>query len=113
MNILKPVSTSQEIKIIPRKYIEVVDVYVTDSNTREEVVYNNVTTTISFGYMNFSMVYTKLKNNRFYTIRIKNADEVLYSGQLFVTDQTDLDEFELTKDVYKTSNDTDGVIYID
>ncbi len=113
MNILLPIETEQELRLIPRKYIEVVDMVMTDSNTRVETEYTNLTTTIEGGYMTLRVSYTNLENNRFYTIRIKNADEVLYSGMIFSTDQTDLENYKLNDDNYSSSNDTDGIIYID
>lgn len=110
MNILKPIPDIQEIKIIPRKYIENVQVVISDQLTRVDTEFT-ASTVIDNGMMVISGSFD-LREGAFYTLRVYNTDEVLFTGRIFCTEQADLQNYEMTKNQYTASASTDGIIYI-
>lgn len=110
MNILKTTSSPQELHLVPRKFIELVDLSIYDENKRTSTQMS-VTSSIVNGYMVITESFS-LEEGRFYTYRVKESEEVLYTGRIFCTDSVDLENFEMTENQYTSSNETDGVIFI-
>ena len=110
MNILTTSNTAQELYIIPRRYVELVDLYIFDENKRTTTEMS-VTSSIHNGSMLIEETFD-LEEGSFYTIRVKEGTEILYTGRVFCTDETELDEYQMTENQYTSSNETDGVIYI-
>lgn len=114
MNILTTTGGTQTLKFIPRVYNDSVNISVTNRNTKEVVSFSASATTDN-GYQlvdyNFSLI-----EGTFYTYEVKATEQagglVIYRGQIFCTDQTDFDNYEMNKDAYITSNDKDDSIII-
>ena len=113
MNILTTTGGTQTLKFIPRVYNDLVNVSITNRNTKEVVTFSADTTSDS-GYQlveyNFSLI-----EGTFYTYEVSaNAvdGKIVYRGQIFCTDQTDYDNYEMNKDQYITSDDKDDTIII-
>lgn len=114
MNILKTTTDAQTLKFIPRAYTEVVNVSITDRNTKEVTTFITSATTDSSGYEMFDYSFN-LVEGRFYTYEIISTavvGEVVHRGQIFCTDQTDYDKYEMAKDEYITSDDKDDTIIL-
>ena len=113
MNILTTSTDTQTLKYIPREYTGFVDISVTNRNTKEVITFST-NTTQEFGYemvdYNFNLI-----EGTFYTYEVNSnsfVGGIVHRGQIFCTDQTDFDNYEMFKDEYITSNDKDDTIII-
>jgi len=99
MKVLSPLVTEHEIVFIPRFYFDG-DVVLSLYNEETSVTTTHEltpTTTDGYVYIEFEQ---ELINNTNFQIKITSDDEVVYRGKAFVTDQTDLQQYEITKDVF-------------
>jgi hypothetical protein len=99
MKVLSPENTEHEIVFIPRFYFDgevVMSLYneETSVTTTYEVT---PTTTDGYVYLEFEEDFI---NNSNFQIKITFDDEVVFRDKLFITDQTDLQQYEITKDVF-------------
>ena len=113
MNILKTTTDTQTLKYIPREYTGAVTISVTNRNTKEVITFSTSATTES-GYEVVDYNFN-LTEGTFYTYEVGSnsvEDYVVHRGQIFCTDQTDFDNYEMFKDEYITSDDKDDTIII-
>lgn len=117
MIVLKPITSTQVIKFIPREFITSLEYVFTDDITMEEIAPNLKITSKTGNYISLTLQITGLKEGRFYTFKakIRETDEVIYRDKCFVTnqgiDQTQEQNYNINKDVYVT-NDTYDNDYI-
>jgi len=99
MKILNPIDTEHEIVFIPRFYFDgdvVLSLYNEESSVT--TTYDLTPITIDgYVYINFEEAFI---NNSNFQIKITSDDEIVYRGKLFITDQTDLENYQITKDVF-------------
>lgn len=110
MNILKT-TDPQSLKFIPRRYNDELRVVITNSNTRDSVEYTGSTTT-EYGYQVFTDTFNLIEGE-FYVYEVSEITElakVVYRGQIFCTDQTELDKYNMNLGGYVTSDDKDDTI---
>lgn len=82
---------NQNLYFIPRIYqTDGVTMTLTDDITLDDATNTSATFTREGDYIKGEVSFSNLKEDRFYTLRIKrNSDnQVLYKDKLFVTDQT-------------------------
>jgi hypothetical protein len=82
---------NQNLYFIPRVYLTTgVTLTLTDDITFDDATNTSATFTRQGDYINGQVAFSDLKEDRFYTLRVKrNSDnEVLYKDKLFVTNQT-------------------------
>jgi len=99
MKVLNSNDTEHEIIFIPRFYFEgdvVMELYNEEKSTTETFTITPITID-GYVYIDFEKEFT---NNTNCQITITSDDEIVYRGKLFVTDQTDLQEYKITKDVF-------------
>ncbi len=99
MKVLSPDNTEHEIVFIPRYYFEgVVVLELYNEETSQTLTYELTPITIDgYVYINFEQEFI---NNSNFQIKILKEEDVVYRGKLFITDQTDLEQYEITKDVF-------------
>jgi len=99
MKVLSPENTEHEIVFIPRFYFEgavVMSLY--NEETSVTTTYN-VTPNTADGYVYLEFEEDFINNTNF-QIKITIDDEVVFRDKLFITDQTDLENYQITKDVF-------------
>ena len=138
MVILKESTEKQQIKIIPRSFPDEISVVIrrkesnvsttigsydsgytyyyrvtNDSGSYEQ---NNLMFDLGYylyssGYMIIQDVFT-LKENSFYTLQVKDGSSIIYRANIFCTNQTDYNTFDVNSGEYTTedSYDNDFVI---
>lgn len=99
MTVLNPDTTNHEIKIIPRFYADGDVVLELQNEDSKEVITIELPHQTIDGYMYLSFAQS-FKDNSNYRIKITQAGEVAYRGKLFVTNQTDLQDYKISKDVF-------------
>ena len=108
MIILKESSLLQTIKFIPREFTSgnSYNITIVNESTNSEV-YNQDTTEISEGlyYNEYSDIFN-LKQDVFYSIKIKDTD-IVFKDKIFCTNQTNLPEYSINDGEY-VSNETDN-----
>jgi len=115
MNVLKTVTTEQDIFFVPRQIVQLVDVYLTDENTK--IVTSFSPTLINQnGWMAFSHSYSLIEG-RFYKMEVFNqnpddGDGLIYRDRIFCTDQTELNKYNPASGEYVQPNNTDPIIII-
>lgn len=117
MIVLKPITTSQTIKFIPREFSTNLTLNFTDDITLTEITPSTSTVTQVGDFINVSFTITGFKEARFYTLRVEDSsDEVVYKDKCFVTnqgvDQTQEQKYTINKDVYqpKSTGDNDYIV---
>lgn len=99
MKVLNSANTNHEIILIPRFYFEgeiTMELY--NEETSETLTYTlTPVTTEGYVYISFTQEFD---NNSNFQIKILVENEIAYRGKLFVTNQTDLQEYKITKDVF-------------
>lgn len=69
-----------------------------NEETSETLSYDLITVTEDgYVYINFEQEFI---NNSNFQIKIISENEIAYRGKLFVTDQTDLQDYKITKDIF-------------
>lgn len=118
MIVLKPITSSQTIKFIPREFSTALEYVFTDDITMEEIAPNLKITSKTGDYISLTLQITGLKEARFYTFRAKlrETDEVIYKDKCFVTnqdvDQTQEQKYTINKNVYepKSTGENDYIV---
>jgi len=113
MNILKPIGTTQTLKIIPRNYIESVTVKLQRRNTKEITTFS-VLSTFNDGYMEIDYIFDLVEGEN-YLFEVTNTvgtTKLLYRGQIFCTDQDSFTEqpYEMTKGDFVEAPDNNDII---
>tara|TARA_R110002012_G_scaffold309731_1_gene516947 strand:+ start:452 stop:808 length:357 start_codon:yes stop_codon:yes gene_type:complete len=115
MIILKVDTNPQSFKFIPRSKIydglylhdesenKTTQVAI-DSNSSNDY-YETITATFHTTSPAFDLV-----ENRFYRLLIKNGSDVVYRDRIFVTNQTDLENFTVNENVYNSNASTNEFI---
>lgn len=96
MEIIKTLTSEQQIKIIPRELLNSVRLYLVDkeqeSNVIDEVI--NVTNVNEFMVVPFTANF--FKEGRKYFIKIYNdLNQRIWQGEAFCTDATDLQNYKI------------------
>jgi len=98
MTILRPALTPQTITIIPRYTVPYITVILLNEETQvlnqyeiEDLVYLN-------GYLTIRFDFECLEGQSF-NLEIKDGDTVLFRGKAFATDETDLENYKLSKNL--------------
>lgn len=95
MTILRPSLETQSITIIPRYDVENVTLTLTNELTQDV---NTYTTSTSYanGYMTIEFDLTVYEMDSF-NLEVKDGDTVLFRGKAFATDETDLENYKMSK----------------
>lgn len=95
MTILRPALENQTITVIPRYEVEnaTLILYNKQTNSINSI---EVETTYSNGYLTFSFDLT-CKEAESYDIELKDGEIVLFRGKAFATDETDLQNYKMSK----------------
>jgi len=99
MKVLSPNDIEHELILIPRFNITgdvVMELY---NEETSQTISQTLTPITIDGYVYIDFEQTFVNNSNF-QIKILSNDEVVYRGKLFITDQTDLQQYEITKDVF-------------
>jgi len=108
MIILKEQIEAQSLKFIPREYSATSIVLVNEMT-------NESTTISSYFYIDNYYLYTTttfdLKEGNFYTLTIKNNNEVVYKDKIFCTNQV-IADYTINKNEYVANQTTnDFIVY--
>lgn len=99
MKVLNSSDTNHEIIFIPRYYFDgdiTMELY--NEETSETLSFVLTPITIDgYVYINFTQAFD---NNSNFQIKMLSGTEIVYRGKLFVTNQTDLQEYKITKDIF-------------
>src|SRR5690606_6774804 len=94
MNVLLPIDTAQNIIFIPRNNSSEVDIILENKLKETTDTYSNITPTYSNGYMTISVTHDFKEGESYsYTINASEGDSLMYRSKIFVTAQTDLQEY--------------------
>ena len=108
MIILKEQAGAQSLKFIPRQYKATTIVLVNEMT--------NVITTINAdfykdNYYLYTQTVFNLKQGNYYTLTIKNNDEVVYKDKIFCTNQV-IADYTINKDEYVANvTNNDYIVY--
>ncbi|MFS4469111.1 hypothetical protein [Maribacter sp. 2210JD10-5] len=98
MNILQPISTEQTLIFIPRYNAQNIVLNITDEQT-ETGTELELTATYLDGYMYANISYDFIEGGR-YSYEVRDTEnELMYRGKIFVTAQTDLQEYKVNPDI--------------
>ncbi len=99
MKVLSPLNTEHQLVIIPRFYFEgEITMGLYNEETSNTLTYY-LTPITENGYVYISFKQEFINNSNF-QIKIISNNGIAYRGKLFVTNQTDLQEYKITKDVF-------------
>jgi len=100
MKILSPLDITHEIVLIHRFTTDGdITMVLYNKETSEEDTLS-ITPLITDGYMYLTFDFTFI-NNTDYRFTLYDAEEtIFYRGLLFITDQTDLENYKVTKDIF-------------
>lgn len=99
MKVINSGNTTHEIILIPRFYAEgEITMELFNEETKEVLSFSLMTLILNgYLYVNFDYIF---KNNSNFQIKITFENEIMYRGKLFVTNQTDLENYKITKDIF-------------
>jgi hypothetical protein len=97
MTILRPSLETQSITVIPRYDAETVTLTLLNEETQVLNTFN-VSTTYANGYMTIEFDLT-VKEAESFNLEIKEGTTVLFRGKAFSTDETDLENYKLSKNI--------------
>lgn len=97
MTILRPSLETQSITIIPRYDVENVTLTLTNELTQDVNTYTT-STSYSNGYMTIQFDLTVYEMDSF-NLEVKDGDTVLFRGKAFATDETDLENYKMSKNI--------------
>lgn len=99
MHILKPITSSQEIKIISRQSAAGTIAIHLKSESSNENQTLNPSVIEADGFMTLSAEFS-LVSGVFYGLKVFDGSTLIYRGRVFVTSQTDFDKFSVNEGVY-------------
>lgn len=115
MIILKVDTNPQSFKFIPRSKTydglflhdesENKTTQITIASNASNDYYETITATFHIASPAFTLV-----KNRFYRLLVKNGSDVVYRDRVFVTNQTDLENFTINDNVYNSNASTNEFI---
>jgi hypothetical protein len=91
MNVLAPVQTSQQLKIVPRGYRPSGTDYkvtLTEDGTGKTETLTNVSAVQDGNYMVFTVTFTILTNNSVYYMEVERDNKVKFRGKIYCTDRS-------------------------
>lgn len=97
MTILRPSLETQSVTVIPRYDVETVTLTLLNEETQVLNTFN-VSTTYENGYMTIEFDLT-VKEAESFNLEIKDGTTVLFRGKAFATDETDLENYKLSKNI--------------
>jgi hypothetical protein len=97
MTILRPNLETQSITIIPRYDVETVTLTLLNEETQVLNTFT-VSTTYANGYMGLEFDFDCLEAQSF-NLEVKDVNTVLFRGKAFATDETDLENYKLSKNL--------------
>jgi hypothetical protein len=97
MTILRPNLETQSITIIPRYDVETVTLTLLNEETQVLNTFT-VSTTYANGYMGLEFDFDCLEAESF-NLEVKDINAVLFRGKAFATDETDLENYKLSKNL--------------
>lgn len=97
MTILRPSLETQSITVIPRYDALLVDITLLNEETQVLNTFS-VSTTYENGYMTIEFELT-VKEAESFNLEIKDGTTVLFRGKAFATDETDLENYKLSKNI--------------
>jgi len=97
MTILRPSLETQSITVIPRYDVETVTLTLLNEETQVLNTFT-VSTTYANGYMTIAFDLT-VKETESFNLEIKDGTTVLFRGKAFATDETDLENYKLSKNL--------------
>jgi len=92
-------NTTHEFKIIPRDYTFTELTFDFKNEETDLVSSLAVDYTLTDGYLNCSLDET-FTSTSFYTLRVYDDNQNVFIGKVFVTNQTDLQNFRITKNYF-------------
>lgn len=110
MQILNTSGATQTLRFIPRLYISNVVVNVKNTQTNIIDSYSGSSTIVD-GYQEYDDIFNLIEST-FYTFEVLANDELIYRGQIFCTDQTDKENYNISKGDYITPLDINDEIII-
>ena len=100
MKILNPIDVTHEVILIPRFY-PVGDVTLELYNEETSEIDNIVITPlITDGYLYLTFDFAFINKSNYRITIFDELEELCYRGKLFITDQTDLENYKITKDIF-------------
>jgi predicted small secreted protein len=106
MEILTTSSSSQSIKIAPRKDAASPTLTLKNKSTRKTSTVS-VAKTTEGEFMKLTGTFS-LKEGEQYSFTVKDGSDIIYRGLIFCTDQTELDKYFINKDEYVSEDSYDN-----
>ena len=102
MIILKPIATNQEVVLFVRSEITACDAVLVEEETKDSTSYE-VSGSYDSGAFTFNIAHAFLEG-RFYWLKLNDSDTAqnLNKSKIFVTAQTDFENFDMNQDYYET-----------
>jgi len=111
MHILRTTTDNQILSFIAREQVGIVNIDLYDTNKKETISFSADTIGVD-GYLKVSHSYELVEGN-FYTFKVFDIlGNLIYRGQIFVTDQTDYLNYQMNISGYTTNNDKEEIIII-
>jgi len=107
MIVLKEIGTAQTVRFVPTRRNAGIRLFLRNETTNVEVEYSITCTQVSY-YLTFSKILN-LEEGHFYTIVIKQDDELIFRDKVFCTNQT-IGAYSVNKDEY-VQNDQNIIFY--
>jgi hypothetical protein len=107
MIVLKEIGTAQTVRFVPTRRNAGNRLFLRNETTNVEVEYSITCTQVSY-YLTFSKILN-LEEGHFYTIVIKQDDELIFRDKVFCTNQT-IGAYSVNKDEY-VQNDQNIIFY--
>ena len=98
MVILRPDNTIHEITIIARLNSSSVSIVMKNESKGTTEVFDNISTTYSYGYLTFEIEKTVVESENFeYSVYAYDylGNNLLFRGKAFATNQTDLQNYKI------------------
>lgn len=98
MIVIKPSDYTVELTLIPRRInVTTCDVLLIDELEATEYHYNDVVVSYSNGFLSLVLPYIFNSNDKYYSIDLKDEEEYIYRGKIWVTNADDLQNFDEEK----------------
>jgi hypothetical protein len=107
MIVLKEIGTAQTVRFVPTRRNAGNRLFLKNETTNVEVEYSITCTQVSY-YLTFSKILN-LEEGHFYTMVIKQDDELIFRDKVFCTNQT-IGTYSVNKDEY-VQNDQNIIFY--
>lgn len=98
MIVIKPSNYTVELTLIPRKIkVTTCDVLLIDELEAAEYNYEGVVVYYSNGFLSLVLPYVFNHNDKYYSIDLKDEEEYVYRGKIWVTNDDNLQNFDEEK----------------